>query len=229
MKVAVCDEQPEMLHILSDILSELPIVKKVELYSDMDMCLGDLDEGNYYDVVFMDVDWKQGKTGIDYGKAIYKITPYTKLIYIAADVEKYIESESSYGNEIIGAMMTKMTENANDFKMIFGMYSNKVEEFLKMNAGLKRRLRIVNFPDYTPDQLLEIFDRTLKEQGCTIIDEAHDRIALILQRKYEVRGDDFGNAGEVKKMFQDMKHLHLERVYTDDDPSIDRYCRCVFF
>lgn len=92
MKVAVCDEQPEMLHILSDILSELPIVKKVELYSDMDMCLGDLDEGNYYDVVFMDVDWKQGKTGIDYGKAIYKITPYTKLIYIAADVEKYIES-----------------------------------------------------------------------------------------------------------------------------------------
>ena len=51
MKVAVCDEQPEMLHILSDILSELPIVKKVELYSDMDMCLGDLDEGNYYDVV----------------------------------------------------------------------------------------------------------------------------------------------------------------------------------
>lgn len=31
MKVAVCDEQPEMLHILSDILSELPIVKKVEL------------------------------------------------------------------------------------------------------------------------------------------------------------------------------------------------------
>ena len=91
MKVAVCDEQPEMLHILSDILSELPIVKKVELYSDMDMCLGDLDEGNYYDVVFMDVDWKQGKTGIDYGKAIYKITPYTKLIYIAADVEIYIE------------------------------------------------------------------------------------------------------------------------------------------
>ena len=40
-----------------------------------------------------------------------------------------------------------------------------------MNAGLKRRLRIVNFPDYTSDQLLEIFDRTLKGQGCTITDE----------------------------------------------------------
>ena len=37
MKVAVCDEQPEMLHILSDILSELPIVKKVELLNYISM------------------------------------------------------------------------------------------------------------------------------------------------------------------------------------------------
>ena len=153
-------------------------------------------------------------------EAIQEAIDHNQVLYID---EAYQISESSYGNEIIGAMMTKMTENANDFKMIFGMYSNKVEEFLKMNAGLKRRLRIVNFPDYTPDQLLEIFDRTLKGQGCTITDEAHERVALILKRKYEVRGDDFGNVGEVKKMFQDMKHLHLERVYADDDPSIDRY------
>lgn len=153
-------------------------------------------------------------------EAIQEAIDHNQVLYID---EAYQISESSYGNEIIGAMMTKMTENANDFKMIFGMYSNKVEEFLKMNAGLKRRLRIVNFPDYTPDQLLEIFDRTLKGQGCTITDEAHERVALILKRKYEVRGDDFGNAGEVKKMFQDMKHLHLERVYADDNPSIDRY------
>lgn len=153
-------------------------------------------------------------------EAIQEAIDHNQVLYID---EAYQISESAYGNEIIGAMMTKMTENANDFKMIFGMYSNKVDEFLKLNAGLKRRLRIVNFPDYTPDQLLEIFDRTLKGQGCTITDEAHERVALILKRKYEVRGDDFGNAGEVKKMFQDMKHLHLERVYADDDETIDRY------
>lgn len=151
---------------------------------------------------------------------IQEAIDHNQVLYID---EAYQISESSYGNEIIGAMMAKMTENADDFKMIFGMYSNKVEEFLKMNAGLKRRLRIVNFPDYTPEQLLEIFDRTLESQGCTITDEAHKRVHLILERKYQVRGDDFGNAGEVKKMFQDMKRLHLERIYEKGDTSADKY------
>ena len=59
MKVAVCEDQPEVQYTLSKILSELPMVKKIEVYSDMDMCLGDIDEGNYYDVVFMEVDWNQ--------------------------------------------------------------------------------------------------------------------------------------------------------------------------
>ena len=102
MKVAVCEDQPEVRYTLSKILSELPMVKKIEVYSDMDMCLGDIDEGNYYDVVFMEVDWKQEKTGIDYGKTIYKMSPYTKLIYIAADVEKYIESIFLDGPKVSG-------------------------------------------------------------------------------------------------------------------------------
>ena len=104
MTVAVCEDQPEVRYTLSKILSELPMVKKIEVYSDMDMCLGDIDEGNYYDVVFMEVDWKQEKTGIDYGKTIYKMSPYTKLIYIAADVEKYIESIFLDGPKVSGLL-----------------------------------------------------------------------------------------------------------------------------
>lgn len=153
-------------------------------------------------------------------EVMQKAIDHNQVLYID---EAYQISESSYGNEIIGAMMTKMTENAKDFKVIFGMYSNKVEAFLKMNAGLARRLRIVNFPDYTPDQLLEIFDRTIKAQGCTITDEAHERVKLIWTHKYNVRGEDFGNAGEVKKMVDDMKLLRLERVYGSEDPDINRY------
>lgn len=128
--------------------------------------------------------------------------------------EAYQITESAYGGEIIGAMMTKMTENADDFKVIFGMYANKVEDFLKLNAGLARRLRIVNFPDYNPDQLLEIFLRSVKAQGCTITDEAKERMKLIFTRKYNVRGEDFGNAGEVKKILVDMKRKRLERFFT---------------
>lgn len=153
-------------------------------------------------------------------QVMQKAIDHNQVLYID---EAYQISESAYGNEIIGAMMTKMTENADDFKVIFGMYSNKVEAFLKMNAGLSRRLRVVEFPDYTPEQLLEIFDRTIKAQGCTITAEARDRVKLILEHKYNIRGEDFGNAGEVKRMVIDMKRLRLERTYSSGEADMDKY------
>ena len=142
--------------------------------------------------------------------------------------EAYQISDTAYSSEIIGAMMTKMTENAADFKMIFGMYSNCVDDFLKLNVGLSRRLRIINFPDYTPEQLVKIFDITIKAQGRTITDEAHKKIEAIMEDKYKNRAEDFGNAGEVKKLVIDMKRLLLKRtaqtpneqekyIYTIDD------------
>jgi SpoVK/Ycf46/Vps4 family AAA+-type ATPase len=126
--------------------------------------------------------------------------------------EAYQILDSGYAEETIGAMMTKMTENARDFKMIFGMYSNRVEEFLGLNVGLRRRVRIVEFPDYNPEQLMEIFVRNVRTQGCSISDEALDRMRSIFMRMYDSRDESFGNAGEVKKLLLDMKRSRLART-----------------
>jgi SpoVK/Ycf46/Vps4 family AAA+-type ATPase len=155
-------------------------------------------------------------TGTHFGDAktrvlekIQEAIDHNQILYID---EAYQIIDSGYAQETVGAMMTKMTENASDFKMIFGMYSNRVEEFLRLNAGLERRLRVVEFPDYSPDQLFEIFTRSVAEQGCTIADDARDRVRLILGRMYDVRTEAFGNAGAVKKFLLDMKRLRLKRT-----------------
>lgn len=150
---------------------------------------------------------------------IQEAIDHNSVLYID---EAYQIADSAYSAEIVGAMMTKMTENAKDFKMIFGMYTNRVEDFLKLNAGLSRRVRIVNFPDYTPEQLVKIFDITIKSQGRTITDEAHHLIELLMEYKYNTRTEDFGNAGDVKKLVIDMKKLLLRRVSKADE-NIDRY------
>ena len=152
-------------------------------------------------------------------KKIQEAIDHNSVLYID---EAYQIADSAYSAEIVGAMMTKMTENAKDFKMIFGMYSNRVEDFLKLNAGLARRVRIVEFPDYTPEQLTKIFDLTIKQQGRTITDEAHRLIELLMEYKYNTRGDDFGNAGDVKKLVIDMKKLLLRRV-SRAGADVDKY------
>ena len=152
-------------------------------------------------------------------KKIQEAIDHNSVLYID---EAYQIADSAYSAEIVGAMMTKMTENAKDFKMIFGMYSNRVEDFLKLNAGLSRRVRIVEFPDYTPEQLTKIFDLTIRQQGRTITDEAHRLIELLMEYKYNTRGDDFGNAGDVKKLVIDMKKLLLRRV-SRAGADVDKY------
>jgi AAA+ superfamily predicted ATPase len=166
-------------------------------------------------------------TGTHYGDAGKKVSEKiqeaidgNRVLYID---EAYQIMDSGYAQEAVGAMMTKMTENAGDFKLIFGMYSNRVSEFLKLNAGLERRLRIVEFPDYTPPQLLEIFIRAVKEQCCTVTDEALDRVKLILTRMYDTRTESFGNAGIVKKFLTDMKRSRLKRTLDFDRADRRKY------
>lgn len=145
---------------------------------------------------------------------------HNSILYVD---EAYQITESPFANEIIGAMMTKMTENAADFKLIFGMYTDRVEAFLNLNPGLSRRVRIVDFPDYNAKQLVEIFERTVKEQGRTVSDECLRLISILMEYKYNTRTEHFGNAGEVKKLVADMKKLLLKRVSKITDDSIDRY------
>lgn len=150
---------------------------------------------------------------------IQEAIDHNSVLYID---EAYQIADTAYSSEIVGAMMTKMTENAADFKMIFGMYSNRVEDFLKLNAGLSRRVRIVEFPDYTPEQLVKIFDKTIESQGRTITDEAHHLIELLMEYKYNTRTESFGNAGDVKKLVIDMKKLLLKRSSRASE-NVDRY------
>ena len=150
---------------------------------------------------------------------IQEAIDHNALLYID---EAYQISDSAYSSEIIGAMMTRMTENADDFKMIFGMYSNRVDDFLKLNAGLSRRLRIINFPDYNPEQLVQIFDKLIKAQGRTITPEAHEAVEKLLREKYENRDENFGNAGEVQKLVIDMKRALLKRTANARNDS-ERY------
>ena len=174
------------------------------------------------ETIFVDASELIGShVGDSKNKTVEKIQnaiDHNSILYID---EAYQITDSAYSAEIVGAMMTRMTENADDFKMIFGMYSNRVEDFLKMNAGLSRRVRIVEFPDYNPDQLVRIFDKTIESQGRSITGDAHRLIELIMEYKYNTRTEDFGNAGEVKKLVIDMKKLLLKRTALSRDA--DKY------
>lgn len=72
-----------------------------------------------------------------------------------------------FGREAIEELMAVMEEG--DPVMIFAGYEKQMERFLNVNPGLRSRIyRKFVFPDYTAEELGEIFNLKAKEKGFVI-------------------------------------------------------------
>lgn len=91
LTVAVCDDQKESLIQISNLLEEIPYVQKIDTFSDMNLFYEEIKDGKYYDVIFMDIDWKQEKTGIDFAAELQKYSPNSQIVYVTAYTMEYVE------------------------------------------------------------------------------------------------------------------------------------------
>ena len=48
-------------------------------------------EGQSFDAVFLDIDWKDDTTGIDMAEKLYQLAPGMSIIYLLISIEKYSE------------------------------------------------------------------------------------------------------------------------------------------
>lgn len=85
--------------------------------------------------------------------------------------------EKDFGKEAIDTMVKHMEDKQHDFILILAGYSREMDQFLTLNPGLHSRFPLViDFPDYTIDQLMEIGDKMLQEREYTLSHEAEKKI-----------------------------------------------------
>ena len=107
--------------------------------------------------------------------------------------------------ECIGTLLQEMENNRDNLLVIFVGYSKEMESFLyKSNSGLGSRLyKILEFDDYSDDELMEIFLKMCEKEHFTITKEAKDKVRLKLTTLRYSR--DFGNARTVRSVFLEAK------------------------
>lgn len=82
-----------------------------------------------------------------------------------------------------------------------------------MNPGLKSRFtRYIDFPDYSADELVEIFRRLLSKEGFVCGDDVIEafRQRMVVETANKQR--DFSNARFVRNLFEEMKRNLAVRV-----------------
>lgn len=85
--------------------------------------------------------------------------------------------EKDFGKEAIDTMVKHMEDKQHDFILILAGYSREMDQFLRLNPGLYSRFPLViDFPDYSIDQLMEIGEKMLEEKQYTLSHDAQRRI-----------------------------------------------------
>ena len=85
--------------------------------------------------------------------------------------------EKDFGKEAIDTLVKHMEDKQHEFILILAGYSREMEYFLSLNPGLHSRFPlVVDFPDYSIDQLMEISQRMLQEREYEFSHETEKKV-----------------------------------------------------
>ena len=130
------------------------------------------------------------------------------------------QKDDAFGQEAIDTILKAMEDNRDDFVVIVAGYTEPMKKFIDSNPGLKSRFnKYIEFPDYSIDELEEIFNMNCKKYDYKVAEDVQHQIrALITARKIE-NIDNFANAREVRNLFEEIITNQARRISAIENPS----------
>lgn len=130
------------------------------------------------------------------------------------------DSPNDFGHEAIEVLLKNMEDHRKDLIVIVAGYSELMEKFIHANPGLESRFnKYFYFADYDGGQLFSILESMCKKNGYTLSPEGAAWAKEDLERLYQERDENFGNARDVRNLFEKAVSRQSDRVAKLDAPT----------
>ncbi len=127
---------------------------------------------------------------------------------------------SDFGQEAIDTLLKAMEDHREDFVVIVAGYTEPMETFIHSNPGLESRFnKFIEFPDYTVDELLDIFDMNCRKYEYTPDPEARDQVKTLLMLQKSQSPENFANARAVRNLFETIITNQARRLAAEEHPT----------
>ncbi len=129
--------------------------------------------------------------------------------------------ENDFGLEAIDTLVKFMEDHRDDLAVVAAGYPEEMRKLIEANPGLESRFtRTIDFPDYTDDELVAIFDSMSSKKRYNLDAEARGALTRLVATEPRTRG--FGNARFVRNVFEQAVSLQALRLATVDVPTDDQ-------
>ena len=126
------------------------------------------------------------------------------------------KGENDFGQESIDTLLKAMEDQREDFVVIVAGYSEPMNRFLESNPGLKSRFnKSITFEDYSPNELLDIFELFCKLNDMRLSSDARDYLTQYLNKLSNEKSENFANGREMRNLF--------EKAFTNQANRLSHY------
>lgn len=131
------------------------------------------------------------------------------------------ENERDYGQESIEILLQVMENNREDLVVILAGYKDRMDKFFQSNPGMSSRIaHHIEFPDYTPDELLAIAKLMLEGQQYRFSPEAETAFREYLIRRMQQL--HFANARSVRNALDRARLRQANRLFENHGGTLTK-------
>ncbi len=135
--------------------------------------------------------------------------------------EAYSLSGDQYGQEAINTLVKEMEDHRDDLVVIVAGYPDPMVVFIAQNPGLASRFKtVIEFEDYTDDELVEILSKLADDTDYTLTAEAQAYFRRVLAAT--PRTQAFGNGRFARNTLEEAIGRQAWRLRDATDPTPDQ-------
>jgi SpoVK/Ycf46/Vps4 family AAA+-type ATPase len=121
--------------------------------------------------------------------------------------------DDPFGSEAVQVLLKRMEDDRNRLVVVLAGYPEPMERMLCSNPGLASRFqRTIDFPDYTAEELVQVFETMCKKNHYVLTAAVRDKLRTVFQQHVDRRDERFGNGRLARNLFEQAIRRMANRI-----------------
>ena len=143
------------------------------------------------------------------------------VLFIDEAYSLYRGKDDSFGLEAIDTLVKAMEDNRDNLIVILAGYKKEMAGFLEANSGLKSRFpNVINFKDYTGEELVKIADIQASSKGYIIDEAAKESLQAYFDQKQADNAAEAGNGRLARNTIEEAILHQSSRIVKESNPDM---------